>query len=167
MLERAAGPLASWVVCPLRSAKAPAPLRSLLLGARVHRAVAAMTTPWPSARPSHNLAESHGRHDRCIGCCFRRGFAQGPRQPAPAALGGGRRSGVPESHRSTYGLIGLSYRSSRMGITPQAELLIPPIEAMATALENDPHPWPAAQQPPQPAPSLLNLLLRNPAHLFC
>lgn len=137
MLERRSGALASWLLPPPIGAQLPSPLRSLLLGARVHRAVGRNDDAM-ALSDLHSLAECHSRHDLVHRLLFRRGFR--PKDPASQRRLLWGVAGDPvfqESHRS-YALISLSYRSLKDGDHAQAELLIPPIEAMATALENDP-----------------------------
>ena len=137
MLERRSGRVAAWLLSRPIGADLPSPLRSLLLGSRVHRAVGANDDATALA-DLHTLAERHGRHELVHRLLFRRGFR--PKDPASQRrlLWGVAGDQVfHHSHRS-YALISLSYRSLKDGDSSQAALLIPRIEAMAAALENDP-----------------------------
>ncbi len=137
MLERRSGAPATWLLSRPIGAVLPASLRSVLLGARVHRAVAGNDDATALA-DLHTLAERHGRHELVHRLLFRRGFR--PKDPASQRrlLWGVADDPVFQPSHRSYALISLSYRSLKDGDRPQAAVLIPPIEAMAAGLENDP-----------------------------
>lgn len=132
----AAGPAMRLADHPLVQA-GPAGLEAFLLGARLQAALE-RSDDAAALADLRRLAVRHGRDELLHRLLFRRGFR--PKDPASQRRlfwGVAVEPAFSRRHRD-YALISLAYRSLKDGDREEADRLIPRIDAMATALEQDP-----------------------------